>query len=345
MQTEQATERAPQPQARTAPAAGTELAIKGMTCSNCARHVAEAIQGVPGVRTAAVQLEANQASVRWTSGAAQNVNAVIQAVEEAGYGASVVETPAGEAVASKRDSWQLNLWAGTLGTVPLMLGEWVLGLGMTRWFHWCGFVLAGAVQILAGARFYRGAWGQLKVGRSNMDTLVALGSTTAFAYSTWALFSGTGSHVYFMEAAAIITLISLGHWLEARVSARASSALRQLLNLAPALARRRNPDGDGNGSAGRRTASRGHRRLASRRSCAHRWRSGGRRFSGRRIHADRRVHPGGQNHRQPGLCGDGKHQRPAVDARDRHRRGDRLGAYHRRRAARPEQPRQHPATG
>ena len=99
------------------------------------------------------------------------------------------------------------------------------------------------MQVFAGARFYRGAWGQLKVGRSNMDTLVALGSTTAFAYSAWALFSGLGGHVYFMEAAAIITLISLGHWLESRVSARASSALRQLLDLAPALARRRDPDG------------------------------------------------------------------------------------------------------
>ena len=124
-----------------------------------------------------------------------------------------------------------------------MLGEWVFGLGMTRWFQWCSLVLAGAVQVLAGARFYRGAWGQLKAGRSNMDTLVALGSTTAFAYSTWALFSGPGGHVYFMEAAAIITLISCGHWMESRVSARASSALRQLLDLAPALARRRNADG------------------------------------------------------------------------------------------------------
>ena len=98
-----------------------------------------------------------------------------------------------------------------------MLGEWVFGLGMTRWFQWCSFALASVVQVFAGAPFYRGAWSQLKAGRSNMDTLVALGSTTAFAYSAWALFSRPGGHVYFMEAAAIITLISLGHWLESRV--------------------------------------------------------------------------------------------------------------------------------
>jgi len=109
---------------------------------------------------------------------------------------------------------------------------------MQSWFQWFAFALAGAVQIFAGAKFYRGAWNQLKIGSSNMDTLVALGSTTAFGYSAWALLSGLGGHLYFMEAAAIITLISFGHWLEARVSVRASSALENLLNLAPQTARK-----------------------------------------------------------------------------------------------------------
>jgi Cu+-exporting ATPase len=97
------------------------------------------------------------------------------------------------------------------------------------------------VQIFCGAPFYRGAWRQLKIASSNMDTLVALGSTTAFGYSTWALFSGAGGHVYFMEAAAIISLISLGHWVEARVSDKAGGALKSLLNLAPQTARRLSP--------------------------------------------------------------------------------------------------------
>ncbi len=71
-----------------------------------------------------------------------------------------------------------------------------------------------------------------------MDTLVALGSTTAFGYSAWAMLAGAGGHVYFMEAAAIITLISIGHWLEARVSDKAGGALKSLLTLAPQTARR-----------------------------------------------------------------------------------------------------------
>jgi len=109
---------------------------------------------------------------------------------------------------------------------------------MTPWFQWLSFALAGAVQVFAGAQFYRGAWNQLKIGSSNMDTLVALGSTTAFGYSAWALLAGIGGHVYFMEAAAIISVVSFGHWIEARVSDKAGGALKSLLNLAPQTARR-----------------------------------------------------------------------------------------------------------
>jgi Cu+-exporting ATPase len=119
-----------------------------------------------------------------------------------------------------------------------MIGEWIFHRGLAPWFQWSSFVLAGIVQVFAGGKFYRGAWNQLKVRSANMDTLVALGSTTAFAYSAWALLSGAGGHLYFMEAAAIITLVSIGHWMESRVTARASSALRKLLNLAPPTARR-----------------------------------------------------------------------------------------------------------
>ena len=183
-----------------------------MNCSNCARHVTEAIQGVPGVQQALVTLETGRASVRWARSATANVGAVVQAIEQAGFKARILaDTPAGPDEARRRQSgWELNLWIGLLGTAPLMLGEWVLGVGQERWFPWASFALASVVQVVAGAKFYRGAWTQLKRGHSSMDTLVALGSTTAFAYSLWALSAGAG-HLYFMEAAAIITLISVGH--------------------------------------------------------------------------------------------------------------------------------------
>jgi len=214
-----------------------------MTCQNCARHVTDAIQSVPGVRSASVMLESGRATVRWNENAPANVPAVLSAIAAAGYKAEPVETPAHDPGGHHQARWQWNLLLGVAVTIVLMSGEWLFGLALTPWFQWLSFALAGAVQIFAGAPFYRGAWNQLKIGSSNMDTLVALGSTTAFGYSTWALLSGAGGHLYFMEAAAIITLISIGHWLEASVSDKASGALKSLLGLAPQTARKIVPSG------------------------------------------------------------------------------------------------------
>lgn len=202
-----------------------------MTCGNCARHVTDAIQSIPEVRSAAVSLEKNNAVVRWNASA--NVPAVIKAVHDAGFDAREM-TPSARGQAHR--DWQGGLWLGMVVTALLMAGEWIFRLGTARWFQWASFALAGAAQIFSGAPFYRGAWRQLKMGGSNMDTLVALGSTTAFGYSAWALLSGVGGHLYFMEAAAIITFVSLGHRIEARVGEKAGGALKALLHLAPQTA-------------------------------------------------------------------------------------------------------------
>jgi len=222
-------------------AAPAEFAISGMTCANCARHVTEAIQSVSEVQSATVSLETNKAVVRWNTGSTKNAPAIVQAIKKAGYKATEIQNDscgchACHAPAGKNR--HLNLWLGIVVTAFLMAGEWAFHSGMARWFQWLSFVLAGAVQIFSGAPFYRGAWRQLKIGGSNMDTLVALGSTTAFGYSAWALLSGAGGHLYFMEAAAIITLISLGHFLEGRVSEKASGALKSLMQLTPQTAKK-----------------------------------------------------------------------------------------------------------
>ena len=214
--------------------ATTELHVDGMTCNNCARKVTDAAQKVAGVHSVSVNVQTAHASVRWNAGAEKNVAAVLHSISQAGYGATEV-SGAGE---PSRSRWQWNLIVGLGVTGALMAGEWIFGLATTPWFRWLSFALASGVQIYCGAQFYSGAWRQLKVGQSNMDTLVALGSTTAFGYSAWAMLAGFGGHVYFMEAAAIISLISLGHWLESRVSEKASGALKSLLNLAPQTARK-----------------------------------------------------------------------------------------------------------
>jgi Cu+-exporting ATPase len=186
--------------------------------------------------------------VHWQRDATPSAETIVRALKAAGYEAERLEPSSFNLQPSPwypLSRWQFNVAFGGAITLLLMLGEWAFRLGMERWFQWTAFALALPVQLVCGARFYVGAGRQLKACSSNMDTLVALGSTTAFGFSAWALFTGWRGHLYFMEAAAIITLISVGHWLEARMSARAASSLKALLNLAPQTARRLDDTGAG----------------------------------------------------------------------------------------------------
>src|SRR5262245_32363559 len=211
----------PAANASDAGTAVSEFAVTGMNCNNCARHVTEAIQGVPGVTSADVRLEEARATVRWQPGAVAQIEHVVRAVKEAGYQAALVQEKTGhtEPIASSPvAAWKFTVIFGAVLTLPLILGEWVFGWGTLDWFKWVGFAFSAPVMIVCGARFFRGAWNQLKRGSSNMDTLVALGSSTAFGYSVWGLLSGWDGHLYFMEAASIVTLISAGHFMETIVS-------------------------------------------------------------------------------------------------------------------------------
>ena len=236
-----------------------------------------------------------------------------------------------------------------------MVGEWVFGLGMTPWFQWLSFALAGVVQIFAGAQFYRGAWRQLKVGSSNMDTLVALGSTTAFAYSAWALLSGRAGTL-FHGSRRHHHAHQRGPLDRSRVSARAPRArLNRCCNLAPQTARR---------IWQRRVARLPTAQIeetevpVSRTARSAIWSRCGPATACRRTAKWWKAIPPWTNpcspanpcpwtrpHGQRTLRGHGESQRPARDARHRHRRSHGAGAHHRRRATRPNQPRQHPAPG
>ena len=218
--------------------------VKGMTCRNCARHVSEAASSVRGVKSAEVDLEAGILQIQWDNGATPDDSAVLKAIKLAGFKAQMCHEETNNRSSNRMHSWQMNVWLGILCTLPLIFGEWLFGWHDRPWFGWLGFGLASVVQTVCGARFYLGAWNQLKSGNSNMDTLVSLGSTTAFGYSAWELFSGQIHHLYFMESAAIITLISLGHWLESMASARAESSLKALLQLSPPKARLVHPHGE-----------------------------------------------------------------------------------------------------
>src|SRR5688572_21057957 len=120
----------------------TDLMVHGMTCSNCVRHVREAIQQVEGVRQATVSLDVGRATVKWNRDTAPKPEAVLRAVKKAGYTAEVAHRH------EHADSdWQMTLWVGAVCTGILMLGEWVFGLAAQRWFQWFAFALATLVQV------------------------------------------------------------------------------------------------------------------------------------------------------------------------------------------------------
>jgi Cu+-exporting ATPase len=217
------------------------LKIEGMSCQNCARHVREALQDVPGVEYAEVDLDAGSARVKGGTPGPE-LKALVEAVGRAGYTAAPERTDTKKAAPGA--GWRFNMIFALAVAAPLMAIEHGLHPAMGGWFGWVSFTAVLPVQVLCGWRFYRGAWQQLLVGQANMDMLVALGSTAAFLLSVYGLFApGRVHHLYFSEAAMILGLISLGHYLEARVGERAAGALEQLMRLAPQKARRIAADG------------------------------------------------------------------------------------------------------
>lgn len=218
--------------------------IGGMTCANCALHVHKAIEGTDGIAGVQVDLSAQIALVRWRNPAIRNDAQVIKSVQAAGYEASLIERQSGRLEKStKRRDWPARVLFAFVVFLFLMISEWTTEWHRQVWFRWLAFAAALLVQVVCGGRFYIGAWRQLKLRRSNMDTLVSLGSTSAFAYSVFALFSGSSQALYFMESVGIIAFVGLGHWIEGRMASKAAGAVESLLSLAPDRAQLLREDG------------------------------------------------------------------------------------------------------
>ena len=218
------------------------IKVEGMTCPGCAHNVTLAMQAVEGIRDIHVTAADGQAAFTANHDPDQAVKAVAAAIEKAGYTAVLPEP--NKAAIIPGPTWGQNVAVGTTITALLMIGEWGFRVAHEAWYQHTAFVFSGFVQLVCGGRFYRGAWRNLKRGASNMDTLVTLGSTAAFGFSTWGLLTGWKGHLYFMESAAIISLVSLGHYIESRVAKRAESSLKSLLHLTPDTALKRNINGE-----------------------------------------------------------------------------------------------------
>ena len=220
------------------PRSQLDLAIDGMTCASCVGRVEKALLAVPGVLSASVNLATSQAHVVAAAqpGAALSP-ALLAAVQRAGYEARALAGD-GAATAAPRvhhdAGWRVALAA--LLSAPLALPMVGDALG-AHWMlpAWLQFALATPVQFWLGARFYRAGWKALRAGSGNMDLLVALGTSAAYALSLylWSQDPDGMPHLYFESAAVVITLVLLGKWLEARAKRRTLDALEALRALRP----------------------------------------------------------------------------------------------------------------
>ena len=236
------------------PPAQVELAVEGMTCASCTGRVERALNAVPGVTGAAVNLATGRATVAGTVDAAE----LIEAVRSAGYDARPAAAPgAAGAAEERRDAEAALLRRDVLLAAALSLPVFVLEMGshMIPAFHhlvmqglgqqtsWLiQFALTALVLAGPGRRFYLKGLPALARGAPDMNSLVAVGTAAAFGYSLVATFApgllpqGTRA-VYYEAAAVIVTLVLLGRLMEARAKGRASQAIRRLVALRPEVAR------------------------------------------------------------------------------------------------------------
>ncbi|MDP4028231.1 MAG: heavy metal translocating P-type ATPase [Gallionella sp.] len=219
-----------------------DLQITGMHCASCSARLEKILNQLPEV-AATVNIATEKAHIDYNPQQA-DLAALIKAVQGAGFDAHQLRDFAAEKqdrmAAYRREKIQFAIAA--LLTLPL-LGEMLL---MFFGIHamlpgWLQFALATPVQFWSGRRFYAGAWSSLKSGGSNMDVLVALGTSAAYLLSCAVLLAnfygmGLDQPIYFEASATLITLILLGKLLEARAKGKASGALEALINLQPKLA-------------------------------------------------------------------------------------------------------------
>lgn len=233
--------------------------IEGMHCASCAGLIERSLRKVSGVSEANVNFAAEKARVIYDR-RLTNVAALVERVHQAGYQARVADTVTPEEErrhrAAEAAGFRNRFLAGLLLSLPLLyfmlLGFFPVLPGRS-WLPWAGVVsliLATPVQFVVGWGFYRGMWSSLMMRTSNMDTLVVVGTTTAYVYSLINLVAYALAHgslvgvggamipdLYFETAALLITFVMLGKWLETRTKGKTSEALQRLMGLQAKTAR------------------------------------------------------------------------------------------------------------
>jgi len=216
------------------------LDIGGMTCASCVGRVEKALNRIPGVEAASVNLATEQAKIRLDSSSTTKIDEIIAVVQKTGYEASI-STPHGETeFKSSQSFWGADGLGRVLFSFALSAPLFLPMLLMPFGIHWTlspewQLLLASPVQFFLGWRFYKAGYKSLMSGVGNMDLLVALGTSAAYGLSVYQMIASPHAihELYFEGSAVIICMVLLGKWLEARAKQQTSEAIRALQKLWP----------------------------------------------------------------------------------------------------------------
>ncbi len=212
------------------------FSVTGMSCAACQMHVENAVRVLPGVEQADVNLLQNRLHIAYDE-QKLSVEQIITAVERAGYGArEITSQSAVPAARTEAQSLQKRFWLSVCFLIPLM----IVAMAHVHSLTWAQVLLTLPILWLNRVFFTRGL-GQLFKLTPTMDSLVALGAAAAVGQSMWALTAHQPGGLYFESAAMILTLVTLGKWLEARAKSKTTDAISGLVKLLPTSAQvRRN---------------------------------------------------------------------------------------------------------
>ena len=219
------------------------LEIGGMHCQSCVTLIERSLKKLEGVRNAVVNLTTERATVDFDENKLKEED-IVNAIKKGGYKASIIE--AGEISADReakkrkeeiKKLKRLLIFSSIFAIPAFLIGMVFMWIGIeVPYRNYILFLLATPVQFIAGFSMYKSALGALRNKTANMDTLIAIGTSAAYFYSTYVIFFDPMADQYFEAAAILITFVLLGRYLESIAKGKTSEAIRKLMNLSPKIA-------------------------------------------------------------------------------------------------------------
>lgn len=218
------------------------VSLRGMHCASCAQLIERRLKKTPGVKQASVNYGTERAHVDYAP-AAVSPKQLLDAVKAVGYQGKILDSSQNTEekdklrdILSVRNKFLISL----LLAIPVL----ILSMGMkifpqieaVPYREWLQFLFATPIQFWTGWQFYRGSAAALRARTANMDSLIALGTTTAYAYSVAVALGLVDGEVYFEIGSILIAFVLLGKWLEARAKGKTGEAIKKLMGLAPKTA-------------------------------------------------------------------------------------------------------------